>query len=162
MCLCALKKHCFRIASFCNLRHDGVKKSDIDWDKKSVHLFGKGKKHRTSYINAKSEITLLSYLESRDDCSEYLFVSERKPHGQLKKDAVEKVIRQIAERASKDVQKPISPHVFRHTMSTNALQNGMPIEEISRLLGHEDISTTMVYAKVSMEGVRSSHKKYVV
>lgn len=146
-----------RVSELC-----GVKKSDIDWNKKSVHLFGKGKKHRTSYINAKSEITLLSYLESRDDCSEYLFVSERKPHGQLKKDAVEKVVRQIAERASKDVSKPVSPHIFRHTCATSALNSGMPIEDISKLLGHESISTTMIYSKVSMDSVQCNHKKYVV
>ena len=146
-----------RVSELC-----GVKKSDIDWTNKSVHLYGKGKKHRTSYINAKSEITLLTYLESRDDSSDYLFVSERKPHGQLKRDAVEKVIRQIAERASNNIQKPISPHIFRHTCATTALNNGMPIEDISKLLGHESISTTIIYSKVSMESVQSNHKKYVI
>lgn len=60
----------------------GVKKSDIDWNKKSVHLFGKGRKHRTSFINAKSEVSLLTYLETREDDCEYLFVSERKPYRQ--------------------------------------------------------------------------------
>lgn len=146
-----------RVSELC-----GVKKSDIDWNKKSVHLFGKGKKHRISYINAKSEITLISYLETRNDNNEYLFVSERKPHGQLKKDAIEKIVRQISERASNNVQKSISPHILRHTCATTALNNGMPVEDISRLLGHESISTTMIYAKVSMENVQSNHKKYVV
>lgn len=144
-----------RVSELC-----GVKKSDINWNQKSVHLYGKGKKHRTSYINAKSEVTLLSYLESRKDCNEYLFVSERKPHGQLKKDAIEKIVRQIVERAN--IDKPISPHIFRHTTASVSLQNGMPIEDISRLLGHENIGTTMIYAKVSMDSVQSNHKKYVV
>lgn len=146
-----------RVSELCS-----VKLTDIDWNKKSVHLFGKGKKHRISYINAKSEVSLLNYLQIRDDYNEYLFVSERRPHGQLKKDAVEKIIRQIAARASEHVKKPISPHVFRHTTATNALQNGMPIEEISKLLGHEQIATTIVYAKVSTESVQSNHKKYVI
>lgn len=146
-----------RVSELC-----GVKKSDIDWNKKSVHLFGKGKKHRTSFINAKSEVTLLAYLETRNDSSEYLFVSERKPHGQLKKDAIEKIVRQIAARASEHVQKPISPHILRHTFATNSLNSGMPVEDISRLLGHESVATTMIYAKVSLENIQNSHKKYVV
>jgi site-specific recombinase XerD len=139
-----------------------VKKSDIDWNSKSVHLFGKGKKHRTSYINAKAEVSLLAYLNTRNDDSEYLFVSERKPHGQLKKDAIEKVIRIIAQRASEYVDKPISPHVFRHTCASTALNNGMPIEDISCLLGHENISTTMIYSKISLDNVKNNHKKYVI
>lgn len=139
-----------------------LKKEDVDWNKKSVHLFGKGKKHRTSYLNAKAEVALLEYIKTRTDDSEYLFVSQRKPHGQLKKCAIEKIIRQIAERASDHVKKPVSPHVFRHTTATTALSNGMPIEDISSLLGHENIATTMIYAKASVENVQNGHKKYVV
>ena len=82
--------------------------------------------------------------------------------GSSQRDAVEKVIRQIAERASNNIQKPISPHIFRHTCATTALNNGMPIEDISKLLGHESISTTIIYSKVSMESVQSNHKKYVI
>lgn len=140
----------------------GVKRSDVDWNKKSVHLFGKGKKHRTSYLNAKAEVALMEYLKSRDDESEYLFVSQRKPHGQLKKCAIEKIVRQIAERAAEHVKKPVSPHVFRHTTATTALNNGMPVEDICSLLGHENVATTMIYAKVSAENVQSGHKKYVI
>ena len=139
-----------------------VKKSDIDWNKKTVHLFGKGKKHRTSYLNAKAEVALLEYLKSRDDESDYLFVSLRKPHGQIKRCAIEKIVRQIAERAEEQVKKPVSPHVFRHTTATTALNNGMPIEDISQLLGHENVATTMIYAKVSSENVQRGHRKYVI
>lgn len=139
-----------------------VKKSDIDWNTKSVHLFGKGKKHRTSYINAKSEVTLLSYLEDRDDDCDFLFVSERKPIRGLKKDAIEKIVRNISNRASARTQKHVTPHVLRHTTATMALQSGMPIEDISKLLGHENIDTTMIYAHTSMDSVQSGHKKYIV
>lgn len=139
-----------------------VKKTDIDWIKKSVHLFGKGKKYRTSYINAKAEVALLEYLKTRDDDNEYLFVSQRKPHGKLNKCGVEKIIRQIAERVTDNVKKPVSPHIFRHTTATTALNNGMPIEDIQIILGHENISTTMIYAKTSTENVRNGHMRYIV
>lgn len=139
-----------------------VKKSDINWHEKSVHLFGKGKKHRTSFINAKAEVAVLDYLKSRDDDSEYLFVSSRKPYGQMHKDGIEKIVRSISSRTENLVGKHITPHVLRHTTATTALQSGMPISDISKLLGHESIDTTMIYAKSSLEDVRAGHKKYII
>ena len=60
-----------------------LKKSDIDWHEKTVHLFGKGRKHRVSFLNAKAEVALKEYLASRKDDNEYLFVSDRKPYNQI-------------------------------------------------------------------------------
>lgn len=139
-----------------------IKKEDVDWNTKRVHLFGKGQKHRTSFLNAKSEVALAAYLKSREDDSEFLFVSERKPHQQLSKEAVEKVVRKLAAKMSTVISKPITPHILRHTTATMALQSGMPIEDISKLLGHESIDTTMIYAKTSIESVQQNHLKYVI
>lgn len=139
-----------------------IKKSDVNWYEKSVRLFGKGRKHRISFINAKAEVALKKYLESRNDDCEYLFVTVKKPYRNLSKDAIEKIVRNIANRASKNVDKHITPHILRHTTATMALQSGMPISDISKLLGHESIDTTMIYAKSSIEDVRSGHKKYIV
>ena len=140
----------------------GVKLSDIDWNARTVHLFGKGSKHRTSYINAKCEVSMKAYLKTRTDESEYLFVTERKPYRQLKKDAVEKIVRNISGRSSSEMQKHVTPHILRHTTATLALQNGMPIADISKLLGHEKIDTTMIYAHTCMESVQTGHRKYVI
>lgn len=140
----------------------GMKKSDIDWDARSVHLFGKGKKHRTSYINAKAEVSLKAYLEAREDDCEYLFCSERKPYRGLKREAVEKIVRGISNRTSEKTQKHVTPHILRHTTATMALQSGMPIEDISKLLGHEKIDTTMIYAHTSMESVQAGHRKHII
>lgn len=137
-----------------------VKKSDIDWSNNSVHLFGKGSKHRTSFINAKAEFAIKNYLASRDDDSEYLFVSMRKPHGKLKKCGIEKIIRDISIKAC--LNKKLTPHILRHTTCTQALKNGMPIDEIQKMVGHASINTTMIYAKTDLENVRASHKKYVI
>lgn len=139
-----------------------VKKSDIDWTTRSVHLFGKGNKHRNSFINAKCEVALKAYLKERSDDCEYLFITERKPYRQLKANNLEKIVRTISTRSSGDLQKHITPHVLRHTTATIALQNGMPIADISKLLGHEKIDTTMIYAHTSMESVQSGHRKYVI
>ena len=140
----------------------GVKKSDVNWYEKSVRLFGKGRKHRISFLNAKAEVALKKYLETRDDDCEYLFATVKKPYRNLSKDGVEKIVRNIANRASKNIGKHITPHILRHTTATTALQSGMPIADISKLLGHESIDTTMIYAKSSIEDVRSGHKKHII
>lgn len=139
-----------------------VTKKDIDWNSKSVHLFGKGKKHRTSYLNAKAEVSLSAYLDSRSDDEDPLFVTERRPYRQLKPAAIEKIVRNIAARSEGKINKKITPHVLRHTTATIALQSGMPIEEISMLLGHEKIDTTMIYAHTSVEALQAGHRRHIV
>lgn len=49
------------------------------------------------------------------------------------------------------IQKPISWHCARHSFATLALSNGMPIESVSRILGHTKISTTQIYAKITTD-----------
>lgn len=138
-----------------------VKKDDIDWNNKTVHLFGKGRKHRTSYINAKAEVTIKKYLESREDDSEYLFVSKRAPHNPLSVKTIEDIIKKIMKKCP-DIHKTVTPHIFRHTTATIALQNGMPIENVSKLLGHSQVSTTQIYAETSDDNIALDHKKYVI
>lgn len=139
-----------------------VTRKDVDWNAKSVHLFGKGKKHRTSYLNAKAEVSLLAYLNSRSDDEDHLFVTERRPYRQLTTAAIEKIVRHIAGRSEGRINKKITPHVLRHTTATIALQSGMPIEEISMLLGHEKIDTTMIYAHTSVESLQTGHRRHIV
>lgn len=139
-----------------------VKKEDIDWKDKKVILFGKGKKYRTSYINAKCEVFLKKYLESRNDDCEYLFVSSKRPYGQMHKAGLERIVRNISARAMEQINKNVTPHILRHTTATVALSNGMPVEDISKLLGHSNISTTMIYAHTSLENVQKEHKKCVI
>ncbi len=66
----------------------------------------------------------------------------------------------FAERVPEKIH--VTPHILRHTTATLALQNGMPIADISKLLGHEKIDTTMIYAHTCMESVQEGHKKYVI
>jgi len=50
---------------------------------------------------------------------------------------------------------------IRRTMATAAIDKGMPIEQVQRLLGHEKIDTTLHYAMVKQNNVKMSHKKYI-
>lgn len=137
-----------------------VKMTDIDFKDNTVHLYGKGRKHRTSFINARCEVALKEYFKHRKGESEYLFVSDRYPHEGLSKAAVEKIVHNFAERSG--LKKHITPHVLRHTTATQAVNNGMAIEDVSELLGHANVATTMIYAKVSHNKVHAEHLRCVI
>lgn len=140
----------------------GLKKKDIDWTSGRVALFGKGKKHRTSYLNVRAQVALKEYFATRDDQSPWVFVSEKQPHGQMQAAALRKALKAITDRTADQLSVPVTPHVFRHTTATMALKAGMPVTEISRLLGHEKLETTMIYAEVSQDDVMRDHGRFVV
>ncbi len=137
-----------------------IKLSDIDWIKHTVTLFGKGKKYRTSYINAKAEVALQAYLSTRAHQGEYLFNNDR-GGGKMSKENVERIIRNIKDRAGFGDRK-ITPHTFRHTTATQALRSGMPVNDIQVLLGHANVATTMIYAHTTNEAIASGHKRCIV
>ena len=137
-----------------------LNRSDVDFSNGEVHLFGKGKKHRISYMNAKAEVVLKKYLETRTDLNDSLFVSQKSPYGRLKKNAIELIVRKVGERAG--IERRLFPHLIRHTTATDAIDRGMDVTELQKILGHADLETTMIYAKISQENVKRSHKKYIV
>lgn len=137
-----------------------LNKSDIDFEKGEVLLFGKGDKHRISFIGARAEFALKNYLDSRGDDNDALFVSERKPHDRIKKPGIEKVIKNIGERSG--IRRPLFPHLLRHTTATDCLERGMDVTQIQKMLGHTDVSTTMIYAKASKSDIKNQHKKCIV
>ena len=135
--------------------------SDVNFETKEVFLFGKGDKHRTSYLNAKAEVALNDYLNERNDKNPALIVYDRKPYTRLKKSGIELIVKKILERTS-DVSTHVTPHVFRHTTATTALDRGMNIVDVSKLLGHRKVETTMEYITTNSESVKNDHHNYVV
>lgn len=134
---------------------------DVNFETKEVMLFGKGSKHRTSYLNAKAEFALKEYLAERTDNTPALFVYRKKPYGRLRKEGIEKIIRDIVQRTS-DVLTHVTPHVFRHTTASVSLDHGMNIVDVSKLLGHESLDTTMQYITSDQMSVKNSHLKCVI
>ena len=135
--------------------------SDVNFETKEVVLFGKGNKHRISYINAKAEVALMDYLKERNDTNEALFVYDRKPYDRLKKSGIELIIKKIMQRVD-GVNVHVTPHTFRHTTATESLNRGMNIVEVSKLLGHENIETTLTYVSVDMNSIKDKHKNCVI
>lgn len=133
-------------------------RGDIDFEKRECVVFGKGNKERRVYFDAKAKIHLREYLESRIDDNEALFVTLDAPHDRLKISGVEIRIRGLGRRLSLN---KVHPHKFRRTMATRAIDKGMPIEQVQKILGHSQIDTTMQYAIVNQNNVKASHQRYI-
>lgn len=146
-----------RVSEVCNCML-----TDIDWEAKTVTVrLGKGKVTRCTFINPESEVSLRAYLASRPSPGAYLFARDRGASaGPLTPKCLQDEIRRIVSRSPK-VSTHVTPHVFRHTLATVALRNGMPVEHVQRLLGHANINTTMIYADVDNDAVRLSHLRHL-
>ncbi len=132
--------------------------SDIDFDARECVVFGKGDKERKVYFDAKSKIHLQEYINSRKDSNPALFVTLDAPFERLKISGVEIRMRRLGRTLNME---KIHPHKFRRTMATRAIDKGMPIEQVQKLLGHSQIDTTMQYAIVNQTNVKTSHQKFI-
>lgn len=135
-----------------------INRDDIDFHERECVVFGKGNKEREVYFNARTKIHLKQYLESRTDDNPALFVSLHSPHNRLKISGVELRLRQLGRKVA--INK-VHPHKFRRTLATMAIDKGMPIEQVQKLLGHVKIDTTMHYAMVNQNNVKISHRRYI-
>lgn len=157
-----------------------IKTEDIDNDR--ILVVGKGQKERYVYLNARAQFALEKYMKERKDINPYLFPKGESvvnmPHGgigpeELKnwwknpenikeghtdKSSIESMTRKLAKRAGVE---SANPHKFRRTCATMALRRGMPIEQVSRMLGHEELSTTQIYLDLTEDELALAHKKYV-
>lgn len=132
--------------------------SDINFEERSCIVLGKGNKQREVYFDARTKIHLLQYLNTRSDESEALFVSMKKPNQRLSISGIELIIRKLG--IDTNINK-VHPHKFRRTLATMAIDKGMPIEQVQKLLGHVKIETTLHYAMVNQNNVKISHRKYI-
>lgn len=132
--------------------------TDINFNERECVVFGKGDKERRVYFDAKAKIHLQDYLNSRNDDNPALFVTLDRPFDRLKISGVEIRLRELGR--SLNLEK-IHPHKFRRTMATRAIDKGMPIEQVQKILGHSQIDTTMQYAIVNQNNVKAAHRKYI-
>ena len=135
-----------------------LNREDINFNERECVVFGKGNKERPVYFDARTKIHLMNYLESRSDDNPALFVSLKSPHERLMIGGIESRLRALGRR----LKLPrVHPHKFRRTLATTAIDKGMPIEQVQRLLGHQKIDTTMHYAMVKQQNVKMAHRKYI-
>ena len=135
-----------------------MNRADIDFQERQCKVFGKGNKEREVYFNARTKIHLQRYLESRTDDNPALFVTLLKPHTRLTISGVEVRLRKMGKNVHID---KVHPHKFRRTLATMAIDRGMPIEQVQKLLGHVRIDTTLHYAMVNQQNVKIAHRKFI-
>lgn len=135
-----------------------INRADIDFQERQCKVFGKGNKEREVYFNARTKIHLQRYLESRTDDNPALFVTLSKPHTRLTISGVEVRLRKMGKVVHID---KVHPHKFRRTLATMAIDRGMPIEQVQKLLGHVRIDTTLHYAMVNQQNVKIAHRKFI-
>lgn len=142
-----------RVGELVNLNID-----DIDLEGRECVVYGKGDKERRVYFDAKAKVHLKEYIETRTDNNTALFVTLDAPFDRLKISGVEIRLRKLGRELKLE---RIHPHKFRRSMATRAIDKGMPIEQVQRILGHSQIDTTMQYAMVNQNNVKSAHQKYM-
>lgn len=150
----------FFISSGCRVSElINIKTDEVNWVERTVDVIGKGNKKRTIIFSVRAKVFLEEYLKVIPH-SEYLFCSLKAPYGRISKEAVEKIIRTIGKRAG--ISEKVFPHKLRHTFATNALNAGMQITTIQCLLGHADLATTQIYAKIRKETVMNDYNRLMI
>lgn len=135
-----------------------LNRNDINFEERECVVLGKGDKERKVYFDAKTKVHLTQYLNMRIDSNPALFVGLNAPWNRLSIAGVEKFLTNLGRKSQ---VRHVHPHKFRRTMATMAIEKGMPIEQVQKLLGHTKIDTTLHYAIVNQMSVKLAHRKFV-
>ncbi|SMQ75999.1 integrase/recombinase XerD [Bacillus sp. OV166] len=137
-----------------------MSKNDINIQDMNMKVIGKGNKERVVYLSIKAYRQLKKYLNSRNDDSEAMFVTSKKPYCRLGNRAIQREIDAI-EKASK-IQRKLTPHVMRHTFANLSMDAGIELADLQHLMGHSNPGTTLIYSQVSEERKQQAFKRYHV
>ena len=156
----------FLISTGCRVSEmTSVNRNEIDWKNSQILIKGKGSKFRIVYLNARAAVSLKSYLDSRDDTADALFVSQNSTTNggvsnpaRLSSDRIRHILHAIGEKAKVE---NVHPHRFRRTAATLALRRGMPIEQVAKILGHAKLDTTILYANSTQDDLAIAHRKFL-
>ena len=129
--------------------------ADVNLQERECIVTGKGNKQRPVYFDARAKLHLAEYLETRADNNSALFDSKAR---RITVGGMELRLRNLGKKVGVS---RVHPHKFRRTLATHAIDKGMPIEQVQKLLGHAKIDTTMHYAMVNQNNVKASHRKYL-
>ena len=134
-----------------------LNRDDINFHERECVVTGKGNKQRPAYFDARAKLSLGAYLESRTDANPALFATLTGAR-RITVGSIEWTMRKLSSRIGVG---RVYPHKFRRTLATHAIDKGMPVEQVQKLLGHAKIDTTMHYAMVNQNNVKASHRKYL-
>lgn len=137
-----------------------LNRTDVDFERKEARVIGKGNKERTVFFTDRALYWLNQYLEIRTDDTPALFVSQ---NGITRLDRVD-IWRPFSRyRKLAGLNKPVRPHLLRHTAATQLLFNGCPVGHIKEILGHERLETTCrYYLGLDKRAAKLAHQQYLV
>lgn len=135
-----------------------LNRDDINFEERECKVLGKGNKERIVYFDARTKLHLQNYLKTRQDDNPALFINLKTPYKRISIGGIESRLRKMG--MNLGIHK-VHPHKFRRTLATMAIDKGMPIEQLQKLLGHQRIDTTLQYAMVKQSNVKLAHKKYI-
>lgn len=141
-----------RISEMCSLNRDS-----IDLARGEAIVFGKGAKERKVFLDEVGIMYLKRYLDKRVDDNQSLFVGLRAPYNRVTSRGMEVMLKRLESLSGVE---NVHPHRFRRTLATNLISRGMPLNQVSAILGHEKIDTTMRYVYTAQEELKNSYKKY--
>lgn len=131
--------------------------ADVNFKTKEIVVYGKGGKERTVYLTEVAVMYLQEYISSRNDSNKALFVG--KGNKRLQKNAIQAVMKKLGKRAGVE---NVHPHRFRRTLATDLIDRGAALQDVQRILGHEDIRTTQVYVYTKQRNIRNAYERYAV
>ena len=141
-----------RVSELCNLNI-----GDIDLDRKSIRVVGKGSKTRVVPLGNKSLNILNEYLNTRESTRKTEPLILTSTNRRIYPKYVSRLVKKYLSKVS-DVTKK-SPHILRHAAATHMLDNGADLLAVKEILGHENLSTTQIYTQVSIERLKNAYKK---
>jgi integrase/recombinase XerD len=137
-----------------------IRLPDIDFKERSIRVLGKGGKERVVYFSMRAQLLTLDYINSRQmSGGGALFRNTRAPYGSMSARSIQKAIKALGKAAA--LRQPAFPHKLRHTMAVLAHNNGMAITALQKILGHEHLSTTQIYADINMTNVRHEYERCI-
>ncbi|MFM7860778.1 MAG: tyrosine-type recombinase/integrase, partial [Candidatus Nanopelagicaceae bacterium] len=137
-----------RVSELC-----GLDVKDIDWERQTIRVIGKGNKQRVIPIGRPAIAALTKWLEVRAQ------LANEKSEDALFLGARGKRIdpRQVREVVYKTID--LGPHALRHSAATHLLEGGADLRTVQEILGHASLSTTQIYTHVSAERLHSAFKQ---
>jgi site-specific recombinase XerD len=131
---------------------------DIDWRSGEIVVRGKGNRYDRVPLPPDVGEALADYIKlDRVTTSRTLFVTERPPHCPFKNGQIlNHILKDAFARTGLTPPTPyVGSHILRHSLATNLLQRGASLEEIGDMLRHHSRTSTMIYAKLDIDGLRS-------
>ena len=136
-----------------------LKIQDIDLNKRTLVVFGKGGKERNAYFTTKTAKSIIDWINYGSNQEKYLFPSHS-VSGHITRDSVNKILTEISSELGFS-KNQLTPHKLRHAFATHMLNKGADIRVIQQLLGHANVSTTEIYTHIldseTIETVLKNH-----